>query len=591
MEYEKAELEWKDSAPRDREGGSATPRPANGSGHATPNGRAEPDVKPALGPGQLLQDTTELEQQAEARLKQLETLRAEHTAAIQERDQLRLAASQPSETALRESPFFQIYLHQLSFHLNRANECQERYESAEKKLDELRSNNFDFREAVIAEARTEAEALRQQMTRKDADLVRLRGQRDDLTAELTERKTREAEKMRHSEEVEVLANARQERITYLVSEVTRLKGKLGAVSGSEGYLSFLRGDGGIDGDYVKTLEGKISELETRVAALTSTEVTDAVAANAELEIAKKALAKYERILGSNPEAAEDVRELAQRLQSAEDAKSKLELQLREAEEATNALYTEVEGLSKLWEGLEQTMRTRVYELKDAELKMSRLATEKAKADNKYFQAMRTKEAIEGECKTAQRAVDKQLKLLDRAQEVEKGLNAQIVSVSPRDQHHKNHTDTQAAQEKGLTSLKGSAMEYQTQLAQVTSEKTQLEHRLTHAQTALAEAQKVMHQRVQDYTSEKAAREKLQEEAEGQASKLRKLKERQEALVAAGGSNVSASEYQLKEERDKLWKLLRCSCCEQNFKQQVITRCMHSECLFLSTQVCADGSLL
>lgn len=53
-------------------------------------------------------------------------------------------------------------------------------------------------------------------------------------------------------------------------------------------------------------------------------------------------------------------------------------------------------------------------------------TEKAKADNKYFQAMRAKEAIDAECKIAQRSVEKQLKLLERAQEVEKSLNGQIV---------------------------------------------------------------------------------------------------------------------------------------------------------------------
>lgn len=98
-------------------------------------------------------------------------------------------------------------------------------------------------------------------------------------------------------------------------------------------------------------------------------------------------------------------------------------------QATNALYTEVENLSKLWEGAQENLSSKAFELKDGELRMSRLATEKAKADNKYFQAMRTKEAIEGECRTAQRSVEKQLRLLERAQEVEKGLNAQIVSCS------------------------------------------------------------------------------------------------------------------------------------------------------------------
>lgn len=39
------------------------------------------------------------------------------------------------------------------------------------------------------------------------------------------------------------------------------------------------------------------------------------------------------------------------------------------------MYTEVEGLSKLWEGLEQNVRSKVFELKDGELKISRLTTE------------------------------------------------------------------------------------------------------------------------------------------------------------------------------------------------------------------------
>ena len=40
--------------------------------------------------------------------------------------------------------------------------------------------------------------------------------------------------------------------------------------------------------------------------------------------------------------------------------------------------------------------------------------------------MRAKEGIEAEWKTAQRSVEKQLKMLERAHEVEKSLNVQIV---------------------------------------------------------------------------------------------------------------------------------------------------------------------
>lgn len=59
--------------------------------------------------------------------------------------------------------------------------------------------------------------------------------------------------------------------------------------------------------------------------------------------------------------------------------------------------------------------------------------QKAKADNKYFAAMRAKEAVDMEAKAAQRSVEKQLRLLERAQEVETSLRSQIVCgfIKPR----------------------------------------------------------------------------------------------------------------------------------------------------------------
>lgn len=68
-------------------------------------------------------------------------------------------------------------------------------------------------------------------------------------------------------------------------------------------------------------------------------------------------------------------DVAQRLQQLEEEKSHLQMRVEEAEAGTNAVYTELEGVSKLWEGVEHTLRTKVFELKDAELKMSRLITE------------------------------------------------------------------------------------------------------------------------------------------------------------------------------------------------------------------------
>lgn len=290
---------------------------------------------------------------------------------------------------------------------------------------------------MLAESRQEVDTLRQQMSKKDTDLARIRGARDDLQGQLNERVAADNEKERTTKGLEALCKTREERIVFLVSEVRRLKGKLAAKDGAEGYLAFLKADGGVDGDYIKSLEERLATANDQVSALTaqieSLSAGEAAAAaaetavRAELESAKRLLQKYQRVLGENPEVADDVKQLAARLEEETEAKRKLELKVSEAEESTNALYTEVEGLSKLWDGLEQTLRSQVFAVKDNEAMIKGLQTDKAKAANKYFQAMRAKEAVEAECKTAQRSVDKQSKLLERAQEVEKALNNQLVS--------------------------------------------------------------------------------------------------------------------------------------------------------------------
>lgn len=108
-------------------------------------------------------------------------------------------------------------------------------------------------------------------------------------------------------------------------------------------------------------------------------------------------------------------------------------------------------------------------MRDAEGRLSRLATEKAKADNKYFQAMRTKEAIEAECRTAQRSVEKQARLLEKALEVERGLQAQI-----------------AAQEKQITGMKNEMQDLQGKWVREQEGRREAEGRGMAAQASLVE---------------------------------------------------------------------------------------------------------
>lgn len=139
---------------------------------------------------------------------------------------------------------------------------------------------------------------------------------------------------------------------------------LAAQAGSGGYLSFLRGEGGIDGDYISDLEAKAEQL----AALSAESSAAADAQNGIL------LEKYQRIFGPAAEAS-DVKELGEKLGAVDKENKRLKLQLEEADASTNALYTEVEGLSKLYEELDAKVKSKCFELKDGELKLQRLVTE------------------------------------------------------------------------------------------------------------------------------------------------------------------------------------------------------------------------
>jgi len=61
-------------------------------------------------------------------------------------------------------------------------------------------------------------------------------------------------------------------------------------------------------------------------------------------------------------------------------------------------------------------------------RIQKAATEKAKADNKYFATMRQKDAADAERKNLQRNLDKQVKVIEKLAETEKSLGKQIVGL-------------------------------------------------------------------------------------------------------------------------------------------------------------------
>jgi hypothetical protein len=76
---------------------------------------------------------------------------------------------------------------------------------------------------------------------------------------------------------------------------------------------------------------------------------------------------------------------------------------------------------------------------------------------------------------------------------------------------------------------------------------------------VVQAQQIMKQRIAEAATEKAAREKWQEEAESAKKSQKKLQEKHDTMIAStnSGQNTSAGEWKMQQERDKLWVSSSC----------------------------------
>lgn len=112
-------------------------------------------------------------------------------------------------------------------------------------------------------------------------------------------------------------------------------------------------------------------------------------------------------------------------------------------QAEKSLYAELDKLSSAWEALDRQVKSKVFDLAAMEERLSKGAMDvscywylphklltryiqKAKAENKYYAAMRDKEAMEIEKKSFMRMLEKQGKAVEKLVDTEGSLQAQIV---------------------------------------------------------------------------------------------------------------------------------------------------------------------
>lgn len=526
---------------------------------------------------------------AQTRLEENESLRSEVIQLRQQCEKLQLDLHRIPEERTRETSLYR----DLHGHFTHAQQELERFKGIHDAIEsenvELREKRLDFQAAAQREGTSVADQLREQLKLRDADLVRLRTERDGLLWDVADRKQREGVKFAQCDEMKKLVAAKDTRIETLRSEVRRLQMTLAAQAGNDRLLEQLKnqqqqpaessadageshsgsnGSGGEDVELIASLMARLKAAEETSADLkrqldarsSSTSEADLLAKVSNLEAQLNSLTV---ILGkSNAEGEEAVsgEEVAARLRSQELRVSQLTSELAAANESTTALCDEVEKLSRAYSDMDAQSRSKVMDLSRMEDKVLRLTMEKAKADNKYFGAARAKDGVEGELRTAKRTVEAQGSALEGMKRAEEGFKVQATM-----------------HEREVTQLRRIVAACQQRQAEVERDLAAARAREHDAVQARRGVEERLNAALAEAEQEKGKRQRLAESQSKLERDAERAKKAAATAAAKASSSSSGSAGGAAEEIDFLQTLLRCSSCKDRYRDKILDKCKHTFC--------------
>ncbi|KAH9455081.1 hypothetical protein Pst134EA_022557 [Puccinia striiformis f. sp. tritici] len=249
--------------------------------------------------------------------------------------------------------------------------------------------------------------------------------------------------------------------------------------------------------------------------------------------------------------------MAERLQVEVDRRQALEAKLAAQEASASMLFTEVDRLSTAWALLDEQNRDKVFKLAEHDEKVLKAVHEKAKADNRYFSAMRANEALKSQTAVLEKMAEKQTVTISKMSDELRAVSARLTSA-----------------EREITIHQKMVEAHKTKTTELSIENADLIARCSQHDQKVIELSTLLRDRTAQAETEASARRTAEEnvinlEKEIQRSKL--------AGTNGRGGLEPAEVAELRSFNDDLTKMLKCNSCKQRFKSHVITRCMHLFC--------------
>lgn len=222
-----------------------------------------------------------------------------------------------------------------------------------------------------------------------------------------------------------------------------------------------------------------------------------------------------------------------------------------------SLADELPGLEAAFTQAHQKATAKVMDLVEREARSNKLAAEKTKADEKYFAAMRAKDALNAEFQKAKTQLTKSAEWVQQLKDAEKKHMLKISSLETR------------------------VEEFGTKQVNFEKERSAMQMKVADAERKLDSARALVDKLNEDV---KARERSIRAEAEGKRAvelENEKLKKQVEIknLTTAGGavSGKNGNALDLEGQLEELRAIAICSVCTKNWKDTAIKVCGHVMC--------------
>ncbi|KAF2457277.1 C3HC4 type zinc finger-containing protein [Lineolata rhizophorae] len=282
---------------------------------------------------------------------------------------------------------------------------------------------------------------------------------------------------------------------------------------------------------------------------------------------KRAFEQTEELLASRQHQIEALQEKVQRyeisagevtVQDSGDLDSvspeELRSKVRTTRKEFDLLNQELSAMESAYKRSQALASKKVSDTAAADEAISRLSAEKAKADQKYFAAMKAKEARENENRALRAQNAKSSEIISSLKDGDKS-SLQLVANLERSRSELNDV---------ISGLKGEQRSLQARVTELSSAQES-------ATNTMTELKKLLNTKEASISS--SGKEKREVEVENEQLKV-ELAETKRSLEGwkKKGLGSQTSEY------ESLRRIALCNCCQRNFKNTVIKNCGHVLCL-------------